>query len=225
VIVFDNRGVLTSTRGQAPLSIALMADDTAALIHALSYRRVDVRRWSMGGDIAEMLTLQHPGRVRRLILAATDLGSPHAIQPTNPLAVHVLNDPNANTAQVLKAIFPQTATGTAAQKAYVQRLFGWPAVTPNDFSGSRSITREQSVVEGQRQWYCRTCRAIGGCSRFAPARWWPTGARTSWSRGRTRGSSQGGFPARGSRCLRAADMPSCSKNTAHSPCGSRGFLG
>jgi pimeloyl-ACP methyl ester carboxylesterase len=159
VIVFDNRGVLTSTRGQAPLSIALMADDTAALIRALGYRRADVLGWSMGGNIAEMLALQHPGRVRRLILAATDPGGPHAIQPTNPLAVHVLNDPNATTAQVLKVIFPQTAAGTAAQKAYVQRLFGWPAVTPNDFSASPSITREQSVAEGQRHWYCRTCGA------------------------------------------------------------------
>jgi pimeloyl-ACP methyl ester carboxylesterase len=136
-----------------------MADDTAALIRALGYRRADVLGWSMGGNIAEMLALRHPGRVRRLILAATDPGGPHAIHPTNPLAVHALNDPNATTAQFLKVIFPQTAAGTAAQKAYVQRLFGWPAVTPSDFSASPSITREQSVAEGQRQWYCRTCGA------------------------------------------------------------------
>ena len=159
VIVFDNRGVLTSTRGKGRLTIALMADDTAALIRALGYRRADVLGWSMGGNIAQMLALRHPNRVRRLVLAATDPGGAHAIQPTNPLVVHVLNDPIATTAQVLKIIFPQTAAGKVAQTGYVQRLLHWHGVTPNDFNASPSIVREQSIAEGQRLWYCRMCGA------------------------------------------------------------------
>jgi pimeloyl-ACP methyl ester carboxylesterase len=114
VIVFDNRGVLTSSRGRGRLTIALMADDTAALIRALHLGKADVLGWSMGGNIALMLALRHPDRIRRLILAATDPGGPHAVQPKDPLVIRVLNDPNATTSQTLRIIFPQTTAGKAA---------------------------------------------------------------------------------------------------------------
>jgi pimeloyl-ACP methyl ester carboxylesterase len=159
VIVFDNRGVLTTSRGRGRLTIGLMADDTAALIRALGYRRADVLGWSMGGNIAQELALRHPRRVRRMVLDATDPGGPHALQPTNPRVIRVLNDPNATTNQVLSVIFPQTPVGKAARQAYVQRLLTWPGVTPSDFDASPSITRQQSIAEGQRLWYCAICGA------------------------------------------------------------------
>jgi pimeloyl-ACP methyl ester carboxylesterase len=167
VIVFDNRGVLTSSRGRGRLTIALMADDTAALIRALHLRKADVLGWSMGGKIAQMLALRHPERVRRLILAATDPGGPHAVQPTNPLAIHVLNDPNVTTSQTLRVIFPPTAAGSAASNAYVGRLLTWPGVSVSDFNASPSIVREQSIAHGQRLWSCRSCGAYSrlGCIR------------------------------------------------------------
>ena len=158
VIVFDNRGVLTTSRGRGRLTISLMADDTAALIRALGYRRADVLGWSMGGNIAEMLALRHPDVIHRLVLAATDPGGPHAVLPTNPLAVKILNDPHATNDEVLKVIFPQTDAGVAAKLAYVKRLFGWPNVTQNDFSAAPTIVREQSIAEG-KLWYCATCGA------------------------------------------------------------------
>jgi pimeloyl-ACP methyl ester carboxylesterase len=139
-----------------------MADDTAALIRALRYRRADVLGWSMGGNIAEMLALRHPDVIHRLVLAATDPGGPHAVLPTNPLAVKILNNPHVTNDEVLKAIFPQSKPGVTAKLSYVKRLFRWPNVNQNDFNASAAIVRQQSIAEGKGLWYCSTCGAYAG---------------------------------------------------------------
>ena len=70
VILFDNAGVASST-GTAPNNIAGMAADTARFIHGLGLASVDVLGHSMGGEMAQMLTLEHPDLVRRLVLVGT----------------------------------------------------------------------------------------------------------------------------------------------------------
>jgi dienelactone hydrolase len=58
-----------------------MADQTSALIDALHLGRTDVLGWSMGGMIAQALTVLHPGQVRRLVLCATFPGVGTVIPP------------------------------------------------------------------------------------------------------------------------------------------------
>jgi pimeloyl-ACP methyl ester carboxylesterase len=70
VITFDNRGVGASD-GKVPHTIAAMAADGAAFIRALGHDHVDLLGFSLGGAVAQELTLQNPDLVRRLILTGT----------------------------------------------------------------------------------------------------------------------------------------------------------
>ena len=70
VIAFDNRGVGASG-GSVPHTIDEMAADAVAFIRALGYDQVDLLGFSLGGGVAQVITLEHPELVRRVILAGT----------------------------------------------------------------------------------------------------------------------------------------------------------
>jgi pimeloyl-ACP methyl ester carboxylesterase len=70
VIMFDNRGVGASS-GSVPHTIDEMAADAVAFIRALGHEKVDLLGFSLGGGVAQVITLEHPELVRRVILAGT----------------------------------------------------------------------------------------------------------------------------------------------------------
>jgi 3-oxoadipate enol-lactonase len=71
VIAFDNRGVGRTDKPDIPYTIEMMANDTAGLLQALEIKQAHILGISMGGRIAMALALQHPDRVKSLILAST----------------------------------------------------------------------------------------------------------------------------------------------------------
>src|SRR5947208_5315174 len=70
VITFRIRGIGASG-GKVPHTIAAMAADAAAFIRALGHDQVDLLGFSLGGGVAQEVTLQNPELVRRLILTGT----------------------------------------------------------------------------------------------------------------------------------------------------------
>ena len=70
IIVFDNRGV-GATKGKTPKTVAEMAKDARAFIHALGYEKVDLIGFSLGGFISQEILLQEPQLVRKAIITGT----------------------------------------------------------------------------------------------------------------------------------------------------------
>ena len=70
IITFDNRGV-GATKGKTPKTVAEMAKDARAFIHALGYEKVDLIGFSLGGFISQEILLQEPQLVRKAILTGT----------------------------------------------------------------------------------------------------------------------------------------------------------
>jgi pimeloyl-ACP methyl ester carboxylesterase len=64
VLTFDQRGSGLSDKPHTPYSIALLADDTAALMDAVGFSAAHIIGVSMGGTIAQELALRHPYKVR-----------------------------------------------------------------------------------------------------------------------------------------------------------------
>jgi pimeloyl-ACP methyl ester carboxylesterase len=122
VIAFDNRGVGASG-GSVPPSIEAMGRDAIAFIRALGLKQVDLLGFSLGGGVAQMVALQAPDLVRRMILAGTGPRGGGGIDEINRIAVIAylkaaltLSDPRNFL------FFPRTPDGKHAAKDYFSRL-------------------------------------------------------------------------------------------------------
>jgi len=75
VIIFDNRGIPNSTLGTKDYTINQLAEDIVGLLNVLNIEKVDILGYSMGGMIAQQLTLDHDDKVDDLIIYASYCGT------------------------------------------------------------------------------------------------------------------------------------------------------
>jgi len=74
VIVHDHRGTARSTHSRIRYSVEQMADDVVRLMDALGLDSAHLAGHSTGGAIGQVLALEHPRRLRSLVLSATWAG-------------------------------------------------------------------------------------------------------------------------------------------------------
>src|SRR3954454_1221409 len=122
VIAFDNRGIGASG-GSVPETIDEMAADAVAFIRVLGYDRVDLLGFSLGGGVAQVITLEHPDLVRRVILAGTGPRGGGGIEKINRVAASAY----AKAALTLRdprhfLFFNRNPAGKRAATHYMARL-------------------------------------------------------------------------------------------------------
>jgi pimeloyl-ACP methyl ester carboxylesterase len=122
VILLDNAGVGGST-GITPDTVTAMAKDALAFVDAFKLQVVDVLGFSLGGFVAQELTLLRPQLVRRLVLAGT---GPQGGQRMHGFTSDVLETAMADeqgVEHVLALFFERTPESIARGHDFVARIF------------------------------------------------------------------------------------------------------
>lgn len=73
VIAVDSRGQGNSTSNDVKLTYELMADDINVFLDKLNLKNVNVLGWSDGGNIAVILGMEHPDKVKKMAIMGTVL--------------------------------------------------------------------------------------------------------------------------------------------------------
>ena len=122
VIAFDNRGV-GGTGSSVPHTVEQMGADAIAFIRALGLERVDLFGFSLGGGVAQMVALQAPELVRRMILAGTGPRGGGGIDQITKIAVIAYLKAGLTFSDPRNFLFfPRTAEGKRAASEYLNRL-------------------------------------------------------------------------------------------------------
>ncbi len=87
VIVFNNRGI-GGSEGKTPASVEAMARDAVAFIRALGFTQVDLFGFSLGGFISQVIALEEPQLVRKIILAGTGPAGGTGIDKVTSITIH-----------------------------------------------------------------------------------------------------------------------------------------
>jgi pimeloyl-ACP methyl ester carboxylesterase len=153
VIAFNNRGV-GGTGSKVPTDIEEMGADAVAFIRALGYDQVDLFGFSLGGAVAQMVALQAPDLVRRMVLTGTGPRGgggiwkmPFIVGGAYTKAFLTRKDPRHFL------FFPRTAEGKKAAEAYFERL------------AERTLDRDRPI---SRQARLAQLRAITTAGLHAP---------------------------------------------------------
>jgi len=123
VILFESAGVGRST-GEVPASIPGMAAHALAFVDALGLTQVDLLGFSLGGMVAQQITLDRPSLFRKTLLVGTaPEGGEDIMHMEKPELKKITDDPNlAGLKKLVKLFFALSASSQAAGEAFIARI-------------------------------------------------------------------------------------------------------
>ena len=123
VILFNNAGVASST-GETPSTVEGMAKDAFAFLRGLSLSTVDLLGFSLGGMVAQQLTLEHPALVRKLLLVGTSPQGGEDAAHFSPTVENILFAKKYEPREelLLDLFFNPSSESQAAGRSFLARL-------------------------------------------------------------------------------------------------------
>lgn len=122
VVLFDNAGVGASG-GTTPPTVAAMAADAAAFLDAVGIAHADILGFSLGGMVAQQLTLDRPDLVRRLILVGTGPRGGEGMAAFTSQVQQIFGATYDPPDELwLPVMFAPTDSSQAAGRAFLERL-------------------------------------------------------------------------------------------------------
>jgi len=121
VILFNNAGV-SSTSGEVPTTFEQMGADAIAFSRALGLTKADMLGFSIGGMVAQEITLQAPDLVRKLILVGTGPRGGEGMESMTQVAKRIFGavyDPPED--MWLAVLFSPSEASQAAGMAFLKR--------------------------------------------------------------------------------------------------------
>src|SRR6202049_851488 len=122
VILFNNAGV-SSSSGEVPTSCEQMGTNAVSFIKALGLPKVDVLGFSIGGFVAQEITLQAPDLARRLVLVGTGPRSGEGMATLTPEAQEIFGTTYDEPDHLwLRVHFTRSEKSQAAGREFLKRF-------------------------------------------------------------------------------------------------------
>jgi pimeloyl-ACP methyl ester carboxylesterase len=121
VITFDNAGVSEST-GEVATTFAGIAETAVDFITALGLTKVDLLGWSIGGFSSQMVALNHPGLVRRLLVVGSGPGGVPGSPELDPKVAKTMTAPVSTEEDFLYLFFGLDEESRRVGKESLKRL-------------------------------------------------------------------------------------------------------
>lgn len=164
-VTLDYRGTGDTRADLSPWSTSLFAQDAAHVLDALEVPSAHVYGTSMGGRVAQMLAIEHPHLVDRLVLACTSPGGPIAAERSQDVRRRLADpDPRARRDAMVDLFYTPAWSRTHT----VSTLFGDPTMSARAQQLHLRVSAQHDASERLQEIVAPTLVLHGSDDQMAP---------------------------------------------------------